>query len=58
MIETDPYKAWHIYASKSGLLDENGEAPDRMKAQTAFYAFAYAWNLLVKEHLLRRGELS
>lgn len=57
MIETDPYAAWHTYARKAGLLDEQGEAPDRMKAQTAFYAFAYAWNLLVKEHILKRGTI-
>jgi len=57
MIETDPYAAWVKYAKKAGLLDQHGEAPDRAKAQTAFYAFAYAWNLLVKEHFLKRGEI-
>ena len=54
-IETDPYAAWHAYARKSGLLDEHGEAPDRFAAQTAFSAFAYAWNILVREHILKRG---
>lgn len=57
MIETDPYAAWHAYARKEGLLDERGEAPDRVKAGTAFAAFAYAWNLLVREHYLKRGEI-
>lgn len=39
-----PMDRWVAYAKRGGLLDENGIAPDRMKAQTAFYAFSEAWN--------------
>jgi hypothetical protein len=42
--EREPMDEWIDYAKRSGLLDEHGVATDRHKAQTAWFAFTYAWN--------------
>lgn len=39
-----PLSAWSAYGVKSGLLDSTGVAVDRLRAQTAFHAFAAGWN--------------
>jgi hypothetical protein len=44
MSEIEPMDAWVDYAKRSGLLDESGVAPDRAKAQTAWFAYTAAWN--------------
>ena len=41
----EPMEAWTDYAKRSGLLNDQGVAEDRAKAQTAYFAFVAAWNL-------------
>lgn len=40
----EPIEEWADYAKRSGLLDADGIATDRSKAQTAWFAFSFAWN--------------
>lgn len=40
----EPIEEWTTYAKRSGLLDSDGIATDRSKAQTAWNAFSFAWN--------------
>jgi hypothetical protein len=41
-----PADAWNEYATRSGLLNERGVAPDPAKTQTAYFAYMAAWNRL------------
>lgn len=43
-IKVEPTDEWIAYATRSGLLNERGVAPNPMQAQTAWFAFTYAWN--------------
>jgi hypothetical protein len=43
-----PMTSWVAYAKRAGLLNDEGIAPEPMKAQTAFFAYSAAWNEAVR----------
>lgn len=53
----EPYAEWSAYAKRAGLLSVDGVAPAPMNAQTAYYAYSAAWNLIYPLIAERQSEL-